>query len=456
MQSEQGAAEAKASQAKKIKWTAIGLVVVAAGVVGFLLFQEIEEEAAAERWDKYAALREKYEPDQMQDPIFQDPYGIYGEQRERYVRNLEKFLEEQAKTLPDALEPHVRWRLARTLADHILSMKTTLDFDKRSPHYEKAIKHLTEIRDDFPDFQLNWANFKPAGFPTVTRQFIHWLEENRAWEQEHLPKPKEPDGAETVVLRTTRGDLHLRLYATDAPNWTKAFLERAVAGEYDGTAFFMKREQGDDVEPFEHWLRAGAQTTRGAEAFNATQHIEFTKDKDQGSLLLEESRNRIPHDRGIVSAWHGDATEYDHPSQFIVCRRPSPSLDYDFTPVGKLIDDASLETLDRIWSSKIWRSDPEVSSDTGELRGVLDFLQVPVEIVKVLVYRDGALVTTNAPSEHKAEVTAKEEKLATLERDALRVEEPEKPEPKNDAGGDEDDGAEDGDPLDPKDDGGGK
>ena len=111
--------------------------------------------------------------------------------------------------------------------------------------------------------------------------------------------------------------------------------------------------------------------------------------------------NRIPHGRGVMAAWHDGATEYDDPIQFMFVVKSSPQLDYDYTPVGKLVDDASLTTLDEIFRRKTWRLDPKINEDAGDLRKVLDFFQAPVVIKKVLVYdAAGKLVEPEAGAAH--------------------------------------------------------
>ncbi|MDJ0975623.1 MAG: peptidylprolyl isomerase [Planctomycetota bacterium] len=422
--------------AKTLRALIGGGVVLIIAVVAFFIWRGVEADAQADSWDKYHVIRKDNEPGQ--DPLWNDLYGVFGAQRDRYVKALEAFLEAEAKGSGETLEADVRWRIAKTLADHVLSQRDLTDATKRRDYYDRALAQMEKIRDDFPNYPLNWDMWKPSKFPSLTRKFVDWLQKNKEWEAEHLPMAREPDGEHTVVFRTTAGDLRAKLYVTDAKAWTDGFLARAISGGYDGTAIFEKREIGDAADPKEHAVRGGSDASRDRATYDANDHLTLAEDPRGGGLLPGEARNKIPHDRGIMAAWHDGATEYDDAVQFMFIVRDSQQLDYDYTPVGKLVDDASLTTLDEIFRRKTWRIDPKINEDAGELRQVLDFFQVPVVIKKVLVYdAAGKLVEPEAgkASASRDPATTAEQSLSTLDADAYKVPVPEKPAPDN--GGDE-------------------
>jgi cyclophilin family peptidyl-prolyl cis-trans isomerase len=423
------------------------LLLIVAGVLavaGFALaiYLAVREESIHERWDVLEKLRTDFEP--AQDPIWENPYGVYNPERERYIAALEKFLDDRAKETDDALEPHTRFLIAKTIADHILSNPGMVDMEDRSAWYAKGVAQLEAIRDDFPDFPLNWTRLSPEGYPSLTRQIIDWFAQNEAWEREYMLEARDVAADVRVLVRTERGDMIVGLYRELAPKWTAAFLDRAARGFYDGTAFVEKQDVGDATDPEKQYVRGGGAATRGAKAFDAEQHDEIAKTKLRAGLLPEESRNRIPHERGIVSAWHALADEYDADAPFLVVVRRSPSLDYRYTPIGKVLDDdrfTSTRTLDRIFGGNTWREDSVVRDDAN-LAGVLDYLQAPVKIVKVLVYENGTL---REPGDDvldtRAELEDGEKSLATVQVDRYKVEPPVRPEePKPD---DEDDAGED-------------
>ncbi len=335
-----------------------------------------------------------------------------------------------------------------------------LDQEERGAFYEQAVSQLETIRDKFPDFPLNWTMLSSEGFPSLTRQFIQWLKDNQAWEREHMLRARDPNKDLRVVIRTDRGDLLVGLYAEDAPSWTAAFVKRAVAGDYDGTAFFSKRQIGDESSPEDHTVRAGGALSRGMQAFDVEGHKAVTEKSVRCGVLPEEARNRIPHQRGIMSVWHDPSDEYDHSEQFILCAADSPLLDYKYTPVGKVLDEEefkSSETLTRIFAGETWSADKDVRDNT-ELRGVLDLFQAPVQIIKVLVFDGGALQEPEegaAPT--KAKTEDKERALSSIEVDRYKADAPKPPAkddalPKGDNGAKGDNDAED-DGEDAEDDG---
>lgn len=423
-----------------IRKIVIGTVIVLVGVFAFLLWQAVEDEGQLDRWDTLEAIRRKHEP--SQDPIWENPYGVYNDERKKYISALEAFLEGEAKASGDALTPHTRYMLAKTIADHILANPGILDQEDRGAWYAKATAQLAAIRDEHPDFPLNWTMLSEEGFPNLTRQFLKWLEENQAWEQEHMLRAMEPDAGVRVLVRTNRGDMLFGTYGELAPDWTEAFLASAANGALDGVMFVEKRDVGDAAEPGEHGVRTGGAASRAIEVFDAQSAKKASEAKLRGDRLPAESRNRIPVDRGIVVAWHDGADTYDTANDLFFITSRSPYLDYKYTPVGKLVDEngiQSLLTADRIFGGSVWREDETVRDDT-ELRGLLDWFQAPVQIVKVLVYRDGKLVEPTQPLDSRATVEESERSLSSVKADRYKEEPPVKPavsDPKD--GEDEDD-----------------
>lgn len=419
---------AVAKRAARIRVALIAVAVLA--VVGFAvaIFIALKEEGAVERWDLFGQLRREMEP--AQDPIWTNPYGLYNPERERYIAALEKFLDTKAKQEDDALAPHTRFIIAKTVADHILSNPGLLDMEARSKFYAKGAAQLEALRDDYPDFPLNWSKLSSEGFPSLTRQFLNWFTENEKWEKEHLLASREPDSDVRVLFRTERGDMLVGLYK-DAASWTDGFVDRAAKGFYDGTAFMLKEEVGDVAEPEEHYVVGGLTESRGsAEAFDTTAHKKVSDTRSRSGLLPAESRNRIPHERGILAAWHDGSDQYDNAERFLIVSRRSPRLDYEYTPTGKLLNEGevdSLRVLDRIFGGPVWREDEKVRADT-DLSGILGYFQAPVKIVKVLVYRGGVLQDPGADAlPWRAPVEESEKSYSTLKVDQYKQEPPAKP-----------------------------
>jgi cyclophilin family peptidyl-prolyl cis-trans isomerase len=416
---------------KRIRLAVIGAVVLLLAVAGWFLFRAVQQEQSGDRWDRLAALRDRWEP--KTDPLESDPSGQSLGMRETLLRELEKFLDTDAKAEHDALEPQVRWLIAKTSADILTSMRDVTDFAERSKYYDKAIEQLKILRDrdDFAGYPLNWGTLKPENYASWTRMFLATMELNRAFEEKHFPKDRPPPAGLVVLVRTDRGDLRFGLYTDDAPDETARFLQKAREGRFDGTAIYEKIAKGALDHPDIHALRAGDPATRGAAPYDAKAALAFGKMPQDERLCPDESRNRIPCGRGVLTAWHPEGEEYDETGEFLLVVHRSPSMDYEYTPLGKTLDDASLATLDRCFEGKQWSDDKQVSEQTGEMRDVLDDLQVPIRIVKVLVYRDGNLVEGGdvKPVPEKAAVDESEKTLTTVKPDAYKVAPPPPPAP---------------------------
>jgi len=414
---------------RKIKLALIAIGVIGVGVLVYFIVREVRQAAVGERWDEFARIQSEYElGDMSQDPLFEGgPDTTYFQRRNDYIATLEAFLP-AAEDQDDALAPQVHWLIAKLSADQVISLKDELDVEKRAALWEKARDHMQVIVEQYPDFQTNWTLFAPTGHTNLSRAFLATVAANVGWEKQHLPSAKAPASDPVVVIRTERGDLHMGLYREDAKALTDLFLERAVRGEYDGTAFYAKTDRTRGETSLEHSLRAGHPATRDAKPFEREASSAFA-DEEYGDLLPANSRHLIPAERGIVLAWHDPATIYDGAQTFLVAQQRSPLLDYDYSPIGKLLDDASLATLDRIFEGEAWRDDVLATTPVDEEAAVADFLQAPVKIVKVLVYEGGALRTPDTEAPTRAAVEADEKTLAGLKPDAYLVAPPERPAP---------------------------
>ncbi len=270
--------------------------------------------------------------------------------------------------------------------------------------------------------------FRPLGEANLTQRFLRTLEANVKWEAENLPKAREPETDTVVVVRTTRGDLRFGLYREDAPELVDLFLERAVRGDYDGTAFFAKTDTKSDGVQEEATIRGGHLVSWGARPFDREQHQTFAQQENPGRLLPAATRWLLPHERGMVVAWHQPSDEYDGSRIFAVLTARSPMLDYRYSPIGKLLDDASRATADRIFAGEVWRDDLTVDIGTAEGRDVADFLQAPVKIEKVLVFDKGTLREPGAKvGPNRATPDDTERTLDGLTADAYLADPPTRP-----------------------------
>jgi cyclophilin family peptidyl-prolyl cis-trans isomerase len=412
--------------ARRAKWIVAGLVVVLVAVVAWLFVREAGEEASAERWDVLAALRDQYEP--REDPFVADASGVVRQQRETYLRRLQEFLESHAKGSGDLLEPHVRFLIAKTAKDILLTMRGVTDFAVRKPFHDEAIQQLTVISKQFPDFPPNWDNLSPGKDRSAVTMMLRVSQEMRDYEEKTLPRERMPKDDVVVLLRTDRGDIRLGVYAEDAPETVAAFLQKAREGRFDGTAFYEKRNTGGDDGAGQKTLRGGDPETRDSKPYDRAQPLRFGKLEPAEQFLPADSRNSVPHVRGVLSAWHGTSSEYDETGEFLLVAKTSRDMDYNFTPIARALDGASLATIDRIWASATWGEGSSTGERASDANAIEHFLQVPVKIVKVLVYEKGALSQGDVtPATTRAEVEESEKSLSTVKADQFREEPPAQP-----------------------------
>ena len=416
------------------KWVRIGIVATIALLILWLVLEIVgdrKEAAVNESWDQLSQLRADLEPER--DDFWFGLRGTADATRQRYIGALESFLQQKEGEIGTTLQGQARWQLARTLTNHLLGSPQLLEKAKRDDYYKRALAQLQHINSQLPDFPLNetrWNVDDPAKL-TLTRQFMQFLERNRDWESKHLPQAKQPDGDVTLVFRTTRGDLRLKLYATDAPTAAEALKARVIAGGYDGVSFFMREGSATEKELSSTWVRLGHSDVLDPKPYDRDGQLPLGEEVSRRGRVNDESRNTILHERGVVSAWHDGATEYDDPQDLVFLTRRSPSMDYEYTPIGRLVDDASLKVLDAIFGSALWSEDADTKNATGaKYANLLEVFQVPVVVVKAMAYdASGKLI---APAEGQAAAsrvapTADEQSLSGLAADAYKVDVPERP-----------------------------
>ena len=196
---------------KRYRWVLIAVGILGLAVLVYFLMQAFGEEKANARWDELTQIQQRFEPELGQDPIFEDPAGVYTARRDRYAKALEAFLP-RAEEADDALAPHVNYLIAKTYTDQFYASQDPVEGEARERYYQLAKKYWEILRDRYPDFQSNWLMFAPTGHGSTTRMVLTVLEANYNWTKEHFPTAKTPSEDPVVVLRTERGDLHIGLY----------------------------------------------------------------------------------------------------------------------------------------------------------------------------------------------------------------------------------------------------
>jgi cyclophilin family peptidyl-prolyl cis-trans isomerase len=131
----------------------------------------------------------------------------------------------------------------------------------------------------------------------------------------------------TVTLKTTLGDIKIRMEPEWAPNHVRKFLMLAETGWYNGTAFH-RIVKGFVVQGGMSAARSGAATHPADRWVHP---------------LKGEFRTDIKHDRGIVSMARTSDPDSATTSFFLVLG-PSPHLDGQYSVFGRVVE--GLEVLD--------------------------------------------------------------------------------------------------------------
>ena len=162
-----------------------------------------------------------------------------------------------------------------------------------------------------------------------------------------IPNAFAEEEEKIVVLETRSGVLVIQFFPEDAPNTVDNFVELVESGYYDRTLF--------------HRVINGFMIQGGDPNTKLTKDV-LDYDKDSGfhfeidpsswgtggpGYNIPAEFNTLEHDRGIVSmarSAHPDSAG----SQFFIVHQDSNFLDGEYTVFGRIMTEASFETLDRI------------------------------------------------------------------------------------------------------------
>lgn len=394
---------------------AIGVLVALLAFGAWSVWSAVRKGQEVERWERVAEVTSLRDDTLERTWVAAPSDAMTAIARDQHVVKLEELLAKEGES--SKVAPHLHAVIANVLLEQILGAPSSMPNDRLMALYDKADAHLKALEENYPDAAINATRMNVGNRSTITRLVRDRLAKNREWQSKHGLKPVEPEADVVVLLRTTEGDLRMRLFSQEdaSPALSKGFLARACAGVYDGTSLFAKR---DDLS--EAFVRGGDERTKApAHAPAPGDALDTTSwgDPSPGEPTLpERGRWRILHTKGVVSAWHDVAESTDDPTQFLICAKDSTSLDFDYTPFGKL-DEASLAVLERIHARKT-RGDenPDLRLDFQKSK-TAEQLAHPVTIVKVLVYDKGVLRACGDPSK----VSESEKKLETVKVDELKV-----------------------------------
>lgn len=356
------------------------------------LLREVNTGRAMERWARLDAIEAPYRESFSTRTWTAPAEDADIQARDRHVTALEEFLPTAEGDAGLAAHVHARIvdvRMSQAFGRMALGAGADVD-----GYLADAQRHLEVLRDRYPDAPLNWAAFGRAvrnkdgtganlvDAPSIVRRALADVATLRAWEKDNALKKVEPDADTIVVLRTTAGDVRVRLYGAASPLAVKTFVDRACAGALAGTRIFQRRDRGD-----EGWLRVGDDRTKAASP-TEDDRVAWDEASAGETRPPEPGRYRILHTPGTVTSWHGIADTDDDPQQFLFVTKASPALNFEHTPFARVEEGPSMSVLERIAGMATYAKDqPDIRGKKPQLA---DQLVDAPHIVKAIVFDKGA------------------------------------------------------------------
>ena len=278
-------------------------------------------------------------------------------------------------------------------------------FGERRPHLGKAAAYLKELlAEKFDDLLLakpQWfSGDRQAPVDVLYRQVKADLE----WHEKYATEEPKPDEDVVAVLRTAEGDIHLKFFRKLAPKHVEHFITLATLGGYNGTQFHFVGGGNRDPDSI---MGGDPYSFFYPKALNKKHILRWGNGGLGYDLPPEESRFGIVHRRTIVTSQRFRDADWDNAAQFRILIKPDRTLDRVYTPFAKVVEGMSV--VEKIAKGKT-ASDFDQYKDDNDFatQATADLLVEPVQIYKVIVYRDGKAL------EHKFELREKEKSLATL------------------------------------------
>jgi len=149
-----------------------------------------------------------------------------------------------------------------------------------------------------------------------------------------------------VVIETNLGNIIIEFFPIDAPKHVENFISLSRAGFYDGTLF--------------HRIIPGFMIQGGDP--NTINGDPNTWGQGGPDEKLDAEFNTIKHNRGIVSMARA-ADPNSAGSQFFIIHKDSNFLDGEYTAFGRIVNEESYRTLDKIAAVQTDTNDRPIDSD---------------------------------------------------------------------------------------------
>ena len=185
--------------------------------------------------------------------------------------------------------------------------------------------------------------------------------------KKNAPPPDAPVTAEAAakleaVITTELGEIRMEFFPELAPQHAIAFIKRARAGYYDGSAFFRVVARGL-IQGGDPLLKENAPRTRWGTG---------------GLNLLKDEFSELKHIRGVVSAVRIPDKPNSGGAQFFICSGEQPQLDGKFSAFG-LVNEG-MQVVDEI--SKIEADEKQIADKPVKI------ISLKIEPKKVEPFKD--------------------------------------------------------------------
>lgn len=345
--------------------------VIAVTIVSILALREVRTRRLNEQWDRYEAA---VATGRGASPADVDAQRRGADERITLLQRL-------VTDFPS--DPVTPYALTAIAAAHV-----------DAGRFEDALRVLEDVRSRFKDFALNTmsADAGPGGKErSLSERLEVTIREEKKWADETAYVHPKPTSKWLALVETTAGSFWMGFYDELAPTHSANFLALAKSGYFNGTQIYQTRTGGSPDAPQPMLFEAGSAASRydaGPESRDPGVH-----DRDEPSATIEpgESRDRIRHLRGIVSAVTMPSGESAHRFMVICAPNGRRSFDGQNTPFAEVLDrEGSLETIDRICRSATYGTDPR-TKDHPETFRMRDHPYPPIWIRRVSIWKDERL-----------------------------------------------------------------
>jgi len=281
-----------------------------------------------------------------------------------------------------------------------------ITFADQLPFLEKALGYLDELSaEGFDELLLA----KPRWFSSASQAPIdlerRQVQSDIEWGRQHATSQPKPDDDLVAVLRTSEGDIHLKFFGKLAPKHRDNFVTLATLGTYNGTNFhFVGGGSEDPVsvmggDPYSFFY---------PRALDMKHILRWGSGGVGYDLPPEQSRFEVVHSRATVTSMRrGRGSDWDNGVQFQILLKPNRALDRKHTPFAQIAE--GMNVVEKISKRKTAAQHEEYRDDRAFGSAERSNLLVePVEIYKVIIYRDGKAI------EHKYTLMEGEKSLSSL------------------------------------------